>query len=114
MGIPLARCSENHLRKEIPNALYRNRLPHHHFAIVNDAGRLVKSCNVATSVKNFMEFVKTVPSARTIYQFIWKRAQHRFIVLGCSRNLVRISLAEGYKALLRMNVIYSIKAWYNT
>ena len=27
------------------------------FAVVNDAGRLVKSCKVATSVKNFMEFI---------------------------------------------------------
>ena len=37
------------------------------FAVVNDAGRLVKSSSVATSVKNFMEFVKTVPPPRTIY-----------------------------------------------
>jgi transposase len=37
------------------------------FAVVNDAGRLVKSNKVATSVKNFMEFVKTVPLPRTIY-----------------------------------------------
>ena len=27
------------------------------FAVVNDAGRLVKSCKVATSAKNFMEFI---------------------------------------------------------
>jgi len=31
------------------------------FAVVNDAGRLVKSYNVATGVNGFMEFVKTVP-----------------------------------------------------
>jgi transposase len=37
------------------------------FAVINDAGRLVKSSNVATSVKNFMEFVKKVPPPRTIY-----------------------------------------------
>jgi transposase len=37
------------------------------FAVVNDAGRLVKSGNVDTSVKNFMEFVKMVPLPRTIY-----------------------------------------------
>ena len=37
------------------------------FAVVDDAGRLVKSCCVSTSVKNFMEFVKTVPPPRTIY-----------------------------------------------
>ena len=35
------------------------------FAIVNDAGRLIKSYKVATSVKNYMEFVKKVP--RIIY-----------------------------------------------
>ena len=37
------------------------------FAVVNDAGRLVKSCKVSTSAKNFMEFVKKVPSPRIIY-----------------------------------------------
>lgn len=37
------------------------------FAVVNDAGRLVKSGNVATSVKNFIEFVKTVTLPRAIY-----------------------------------------------
>jgi len=31
------------------------------FAVVNDVGRLVKSCKVATSVKSLMEFVKMVP-----------------------------------------------------
>ena len=36
-------------------------------AVVNEAGRLVKAHRVATSVNGFMEFVKTVPSPRTIY-----------------------------------------------
>jgi hypothetical protein len=31
------------------------------FAVVNDAGRLMKATSVATSVKNFMEFVRKVP-----------------------------------------------------
>jgi hypothetical protein len=38
------------------------------FAVVNDAGRLVKSCKVATRVKNLMEVVKKVPSPRIIYE----------------------------------------------
>ena len=37
------------------------------FAVVNEAGRLVKASSVATSVNGFMEFVKTVPPPRTIY-----------------------------------------------
>ena len=37
------------------------------FAVVNDAGRLVKASSVATSVNNFMEFVKKIPPPRTIY-----------------------------------------------
>ena len=37
------------------------------FAVVNEAGRLVKASHVATSVNGFMEFVKTVPLPRTIY-----------------------------------------------
>ncbi len=37
------------------------------FAVVNDAGRLVKASSVATSVNNFMEFVKKVPLPRKIY-----------------------------------------------
>ncbi len=37
------------------------------FAVVNEAGRLIKANSVATSVKGFVEFVKTVPSPRTIY-----------------------------------------------
>jgi len=37
------------------------------FAVVNEAGRLVKAHSVATSVNGFMEFVKTVPPPRTIY-----------------------------------------------
>ena len=37
------------------------------FAVVNDAGRLVKANSVATSVNNFMGFVKMVPSPRAIY-----------------------------------------------
>ena len=31
------------------------------FAVVNDAGRLIKATSVPTSVKNFMEFVRKVP-----------------------------------------------------
>jgi len=37
------------------------------FAVVNEAGRLVKASRVATSVKGFIEFVNTVPRPRTIY-----------------------------------------------
>jgi hypothetical protein len=37
------------------------------FAVVNEAGRLVKANSVATSVNGFMEFVKTVPPPRAIY-----------------------------------------------
>ena len=37
------------------------------FAVVNEAGRLVKAHRVTTSVNGFMEFVKTVPTPRTIY-----------------------------------------------
>ena len=37
------------------------------FAVVNEAGQLVKAHRVATSVNGFMEFVKTVPPPRTIY-----------------------------------------------
>jgi transposase len=37
------------------------------FAVVNEAGRLVKANRVPTSVNGFMEFVKTVPRPRTIY-----------------------------------------------
>ena len=37
------------------------------FAVVNEAGRLTKARNIATSVKGFMEFVKQVPAPRTIY-----------------------------------------------
>src|SRR4030042_5975121 len=37
------------------------------FAMVNEAGQLVKAHRVATSVNGFMEFVKTVPPPRTIY-----------------------------------------------
>jgi len=37
------------------------------FAVVNEAGRLVKAHRVATSVNGFMEFVKKVPPPRTIY-----------------------------------------------
>jgi transposase len=37
------------------------------FAVVNEGGRLIKSNSVATSVNGFVEFVKTVPSPRTIY-----------------------------------------------
>jgi transposase len=37
------------------------------FAVVNEAGRLIKSDSVATSVNGFIEFVKTVPQPRTIY-----------------------------------------------
>jgi len=37
------------------------------FAVVNEAGQLVKADRVATSVNGFMEFVRTVPQPRTIY-----------------------------------------------
>ena len=37
------------------------------FAVVNDAGRLVKAGSVATSVNRFIEFVKKIPLPRTIY-----------------------------------------------
>ncbi len=37
------------------------------FAVVNEAGGLIKAKSVATSVNGFMGFVKTVPPPRTIY-----------------------------------------------
>ena len=37
------------------------------FAVVDDAGRLVKSASVATSVKNLIEFVRKVPHPRIVY-----------------------------------------------
>ncbi len=37
------------------------------FAVVNENGRLVKACSVATSVNNFMEFVRRVNPPRAIY-----------------------------------------------
>lgn len=37
------------------------------FAVVNEAGRLIKGNSVATSVNGLMEFVKTVPQPRAIY-----------------------------------------------
>src|SRR4030042_1595956 len=37
------------------------------FAVVNEAGRLVKADRVAPSVNGFMAFVRTVPRPRTIY-----------------------------------------------
>ncbi len=37
------------------------------FAVINDAGRLVKSTSVTTSVSNFMEFVKKVTPPRIVY-----------------------------------------------
>ncbi len=37
------------------------------FAVVNDAGRLVQANSVATSVNNFMEFVKKVTPPRIVY-----------------------------------------------
>lgn len=37
------------------------------FAVVNDAGRLVKASSVATSVNGLMEFVRTVQPPRAIY-----------------------------------------------
>jgi transposase len=37
------------------------------FSVVNDAGRLVEAGRVATSVNNFIEFVKKIPPPRTIY-----------------------------------------------
>jgi|GEM_PF-2422077 flavin-binding protein dodecin len=63
MVIPLVRCSENHLNKEILNAIYRDgqHISNLDFAVVNDAGRLMKATSVSTNVKNFMEFVRKVP-----------------------------------------------------
>lgn len=37
------------------------------FAVVNEAGQLVKANSIKTSVNGFMQFVKSVPSPRTIY-----------------------------------------------
>ena len=37
------------------------------FAVVNEAGRLVKASRIATSVNGLVQFVKTVPPPRTIY-----------------------------------------------
>ena len=37
------------------------------FAVVNEAGRLIKADKVPTSVKDFMAFVRMVPRPRTIY-----------------------------------------------
>ena len=37
------------------------------FAVINEAGRLIKAQSIPTSVKGFMEFVKQVPAPRTIY-----------------------------------------------
>jgi transposase len=37
------------------------------FAVVNEAGRLIKAKSVATSVNGFMGFVRAVPPPRTIY-----------------------------------------------
>jgi hypothetical protein len=37
------------------------------FAVVNEAGRLVKAHSVATSVNGLVAFVKTIPVPRTVY-----------------------------------------------
>lgn len=37
------------------------------FAVINDAGRLVKASSVATSANNFIEFVKKVTPPRIVY-----------------------------------------------
>lgn len=37
------------------------------FAVVNEAGQLLKTKSVATGVHSFIDFVKTVPQPRTIY-----------------------------------------------
>jgi transposase len=37
------------------------------FAVVNEAGNMIKSDSVSTSIQGFMEFIKKVPSPRTIY-----------------------------------------------
>ena len=37
------------------------------FAVVNDAGRLIKTTSVTTSAKNFMEFVTKITPPRIIY-----------------------------------------------
>ena len=54
-------------------------------AVVNDAGRLVKSASVATSVKNFMEFVKTVPCPRIIYTEEGTTSFHRVPAIDSER-----------------------------
>ena len=43
------------------------------FAVVNDAGRLMKATSVATSVKNFMEFVRKVPPPRITSTWVTSR-----------------------------------------
>jgi hypothetical protein len=58
------------------------------FAVVNDVGRLVKSCKVATSVKSLMEFVKMVPPPRIIYVEEGTTSVHSVILRFC-RILVR-------------------------
>src|SRR5208283_947336 len=37
------------------------------FAVVDEAGRLVKAKSIPTSVNGFIEFVRTVPPPRTVY-----------------------------------------------
>ena len=36
------------------------------FAVINEAGQLIKAQSIPTSVKGFTEFVKQVPAPRTI------------------------------------------------
>jgi hypothetical protein len=37
------------------------------FAVINEAGQLIKAQSILTSVKGFMEFAKQVPAPQTIY-----------------------------------------------
>ena len=58
------------------------------FAVVNEAGQLIKTKSVATGVHSFIEFVKTLPQPRMIDM---EEAQHRFFVcpLANIRNLTK-------------------------
>jgi hypothetical protein len=72
MDILLVRCGEDHLKKGDIEYILKALDCHIttlDFAVVNGAGRLLKSCNVTISVNSFIEFVKTVhPSAHNLYE----------------------------------------------
>jgi hypothetical protein len=78
MGIPQLRYdkvlpeqqNKINLRKEDTHMHYigmDTHISNLDFAVVNDAGKLVKATSVATSVKNFMEFVRKVDRPRIVY-----------------------------------------------